>query len=69
MQQDKDYVEGSERYEELMGIYRQIKRLAGLLKSLDARPWKSVDISAAKVLRMARSERKALLKKRVRPRR
>lgn len=69
MEKDKDYVEGFERFEELMGIYRQLKRLAGVLKVMQARPWQSVDVSAAKLLRLARKEKKTLLKKRIKPKR
>lgn len=62
----KDYVSESKRIDELMGIYRQLKRLAELLKALDVRAWKNADITAAKVLRYARKEGKTLKSKRVR---
>lgn len=63
---DKDYVEQSARLSELMGIYRQLKRLASLLKEFDVRAWKSCDVTAAKILRYVRKEKKGLKEKRVR---
>lgn len=63
---NKDYVEESKRVDDLMGIYRQLKRLAGQLREMDVRAWQSTDISAAKVLRYVRKEKKGLKSKRVR---
>jgi ClpP class serine protease len=59
-----DYVSDSKRVDELMGIYRQLARLKGLLKEHDVRAWKTVESAAAKVLRQAKREMKELKGKR-----
>lgn len=64
MEPDK-YADGAKRFDELMGIYRQLKRLAFALKEMEVRSWKSVEAASAKLLRQARKEKKLLGKKRV----
>lgn len=66
MLKEKDYIENSKRHDDLMAVYRQLKKASAFLKEHESRSWKSVDVSAAKVLREARKLMKSLKTKRAR---